>query len=1230
MSAKRAVPFILLAAIFLWVKPSFGQIDQGAIRGTVLDQTGAVVPGAKVTLKNQDTGLTLDVLTAQDGAYSFSPIKIGTYTVSVSKPGFQTVTHPDIDVHVNEQVKADFTLTPGQVTQTVEVTSALPLLQTQSSTVGQDITSQQVNDLPLNGRNYTFLAQISAGVTTMQSGRVQGTGGFTANGLPWSHNSYLLDGIDNNNDTVDYLNGAAFVILTPPDAVQEVNVQTSNFNAEYGRAGSAVINATTKSGTNKLQGDLWEYLRNDALDANTWANNRLGAAKPELRFNQFGFTVGGPVVLPHIYNGRNKTFFFGDYQGTRIAQKSLHNPTVPTNAERNSGFTNFQDQILTQTGTRSDDLGRTFPNGAILDPATTRAVTKGAVDPVTGLVATTTGYVRDPFFQGSVRGITNFATPGNELLMNILPANRLDPNAIKLLSAFPLQNTSATNGGRSSNFFELLPLSDRTNQFDVRVDQNFSDKDQMFVRAGYAGRTRFIPGDFTGPIDNSGFGSGNFIDQSINAAISETHLFSPTMINEARIGYSRLTDSANPPVANATGIPQQFGIQGVPQGASLGGLPYLNIGGVTAIGPGEFASPNTRVSDTRQITENLTKIRGPHTFKGGFEAQFIRFAFDDPRDPRGRLDFGSNYTSIPGGGGLGLGEADLLLTPIAATVPNGVNYEGGPNMILIDSLTAPDNVRHYYGAYFQDDWKITRNFTLNLGLRWEFFGVLRNRYGNEANFQPAPFGQPGSLYVISSSAQNIPLSPAFLAQLKQDGIGLSYSSVPGLINTPKDNFAPRIGFAYNIFPKLVMRAAFGVFYAGFENLGGAPDPGTNYPFAVEPTLNDSSGGIQPLTAQFPTVFNGAVATLENGLTFVTPSPTSPAYNPKGSNFEAFAVPWKTGTTYEWNFSLQYALTHNDSIQAAYVGNHSLHQINGWRVNNPGELLPPGTNTQNYVPFPDFAQGRDYVAPNGDAYYYGFQFTYQRRFADGLGLLANYTHSRCMTDFRNILNDDNPGGLQRAPYLPGFGIKGDYALCADDTPNVVHISGNWQVPYGRGLRYGHNVNGVVNAFLGGWATNWILTSQNGFPGTVGCLATTAQGFGCVAFLVPGQPIYSNLGPHGINQFLNPAAFAEPPTVTTIGQTDYSPLGGRASQFHGPSFNDLDFSVFKQFAVHEQVKFEFRGEFFNIFNHPNFGNSFASLNFTNSNFGQITGLRGSPGATSSGVLARQVQLALKLYW
>jgi hypothetical protein len=1216
--SMRAVALLSASAVL-----ALAQIDQGAIRGTVLDSSGAAVPDAKISLTNEGTSLVLNTTSSSDGSYTFTPIRIGSYALHVEKTGFEAINRTGIAVHVNEQVRVDPQLTPGSVQQTIDVTGALPVLQTQSSTVGQDIDTQQVSDLPLNGRNYTYLSQLSAGVTAMQGGRVSGSGGgFTANGLNWSHNSYVLDGIDNNNNTVDTLNGHAYVVLTPPDAIQEVNVQTSNFSAEYGRAGSAVVNVTTKSGTNQPHGALWEYLRNDKLDASTWTANRDGTAKPELRQNQFGFTIGGPVLIPHVYDGRNKTFFFGDYQGTRIAQQSVQSATVPTAGVRDSGFTNFQDLIRDQSGTRSDALGRTMPQGAILDPATTRQVIAGQVDEVTGLTASSTGYVRDPFYQGSILGVTNFATPAAAQLMNILPANRLDPNAIKLLSAFPSPNTAGFSNGLYNNYVRLASNPDDINQFDIRGDQIFNPHDQMFVRTGYSWRNAFRPSSLTGPIDNSGYGQGNFVDHALNGAISETHLFSPTIVNEARFGISRLTDKAQPAIADQTGIPQQFGIQGVPQGPGLGGLPYLNISGLTAIGPGEWATPNTRVTDTRQITENLTMIRGSHTFKGGVEIQRIRYSFENPRDPRGRLDYRGSYTGIPGAGALGSGMTDLLLIPSLATVPGGINYDVGPGYSIADSDVEPDEVRHYYGAYLQDDWKVTPKLTVNVGLRWEFFGQPNNKYGAQADFVPGLAGNGGT-YLIDSSRKTTALSPAFVALLAQDGINIRYSSTPGLLKTPLTNFAPRIGLAYQINNRFVARAAYGIFYGGFENLGGAPDLGANYPFAVEPALNDGTNGTFPLSTQNKAIPAGFIPTLENTLTLVTPNATNPLYNPQGSGFSAIDPNWKTGYSQEWNLAFQYAVTPNDSVEVGYVGNHSVHQLNGFRANSQSVILPPnqGINTGNYVPYPDFSQNFSYIIPNGDAYYYGFHINYQRRLTHGLALLANYTRAHCMSDYRNILNDDSPGYYQRAAYLPGFGIKGDYMLCNDDAPNVFHMSGTWAVPYGRGRQFGAKANRFVDAVLGGWSTNFVLTAQNGFPGTVGCPISTTADFGCVALLVPGQSIYSHKGPHGIDQFLNPAAFASPPVATTIGQTNLEVLGGRGQQFHGPGFNNLDFSFFKQFTITERAHLQFRGELFNVFNHPNFGNSFVTLDFTNSSFGQINNTTGNQ---------RQVQLAAKLIW
>src|SRR3984957_13827504 len=394
----------ILAVVFLTaigVTSLRAQVDTGSITGTVTDPSGAVVSGAKVTLTNEGTGTSLSTTTGADGVYEFSPVRIGTYKLDLSAGGFKKEIQTHVVVDVSARVPANFKLQPGAVSETVEVTSAAPVLQSQDASVGQVIDQRSVNDLPLNGRNFTFLAQLAAGVNTPQADTRgnAASGAFSANGLRPAQNNYLLDGIDNNSDTVDFLNGTNFVVLPPVDAVQEFKVQTSDFSAQFGRSGAAVLNATIKSGTNEFHGDVWEFFRNDKLDAADFFENAGGVPKGELRQNQFGFTAGGPVVIPKLFNGRNKVFFFGDYEGLRRVQGTILTGSVPTDAERASGYTNFQDLITGQASSapRADDLGRLIPVGTVLDPATTRAVTAGAIDPVSGLPATATGFVRDPF-----------------------------------------------------------------------------------------------------------------------------------------------------------------------------------------------------------------------------------------------------------------------------------------------------------------------------------------------------------------------------------------------------------------------------------------------------------------------------------------------------------------------------------------------------------------------------------------------------------------------------------------------------------------------------------------------------------------------------------------------------------------------------------------------------------------------------------------------------------------
>ena len=1203
MRSSRVSATLVLAAVgaaiyALSPTPALGQVDAGAVRGTVTDSSGAVVANAKVSLTNKDTGLVVSTVAAGDGTYTFSPVKIGQYTVAVQVPGFKAAVS-EIVVNIQDQIRADFQLKPGAASETVTVTSTAPQLQTQDASVGPVATQSQINNLPLNGRNSTFLAQLSPGITSQSPTRgLDLSGSFVANGLSSVHNNYMLDGVDNNNDTVDFLNGNAFVTLPPPDAIQEFKVQTSNFSAEFGRAGGAVLNAAIKSGTNEFHGSAWEFLRNDKLDAvdvgQYFFVNKV--KKGELRRNQFGGSAGGPIR-------KNKLFIFGDYEGTRIRTGVAHNPTVPTALQGSSGFTDFRDLFSSTTATSMDSLGRTFSNATIFDPATTRPVTAGSVDPATGLTAQSTGFVRDPFYtNGSIAGIKDFT--GLTQFMNQLPAGRLDANAIKLLQLYPPANVANTI---FNNYQITRGQPDNADHFDIRVDPKISERDQLFGRVSYTRRGATILGDLGGVGDNTPFGGGDFKDRSTHVAISETHAFSSTLVNEARFGYSHLYTSAQPPEANTQGIPDQYGIPGIPQGSGNGGLPTIGISGLTSLGAAPFASPNNRTSDTIQLSENLTKVAGGHTFKGGFEYQSLHFPWIAPAWSRGEFDFGG-FTGIPNITS-GAGMADLLLTPISATVPGGVNNVGGAGAVFASNITQPDDMRKYYGSYFQDDWKVNSKLTLNMGLRWEIFAGMTEANGKQAGLLPGAPDGSGAQYLILSRQKNTPLSPAFVSQLAADGIQLKYVNGSSIISTPLKDFAPRFGLAYQITPKLVARAAYGVFFAGFENIGGSPDPGYNYPFAV------NLGFFAPSQVAPLIYANGQQATLENGLTPANPNPNSPNFSPQGLAPTAYQTKWKTGYVQEWNASVQYQLGSSQTITVSYVGNNSQHLENSDVRNVPTLILPPGVDPQQYVPFKDFARGTGYLAADGSAYYHGISVNFERRFSRGLNLLANYTRSECKTDTASVLGVGGANGA-RAPLLPGFGLKKDYQYCIDDAPNIFHASGIWELPIGKVS------SSALNAIIGGWSTQWIFALQDGFPFSIGCNPSTTSDFGCYANVAPGQSIYAHKGAHGTAPFLNAAAFVNPPAATTIGQTDYSPLGGAPMQAHGPGYDNLDFSMFKKFRTTEKTNLEFRGEFFNFFNHPNFSNSFVTLDFRNTaQFGQVNGTRG---------IGREIQLALKLYW
>lgn len=1180
---------------------TFAQVDAGAISGTVKDPSGGVIPGVKVTIANEDTGLSTSTTSGSAGEYIFSPVKIGRYSVSAEVKGFQKVQQKNVTVDVQERVVVDFTLAPGQTMETIVVNAEPLVLQTQDASVGQVIREHTIDALPLNGRNYIFLAQLSAGVTQDQQDTrgLGASGSFAANGLRPAQNNYLLDGIDNNVELVDFLNGTHFVVRPPVDAIQEFKIQTNSFSAEFGRSAGAILNATIKSGTNHLHGTVWEFLRNDKFDAANFFENAGGIPKGEFRQNQFGGSIGGPVIIPHLYHGKDRTFFFFDYEGTRIRQAVPYTSTVPTALERSSGYTNLS-ELLTQGGTQTDVLGRTTPLGQVFDPSTTRAVTAGQVDPVTGLTANSTGFVREPF-------------PGN-----IIPANRLDPNAIALLNLFPAPN----NPSLFSNFTSNPVLRVNANQFDARGDQVIGAKDQMFVRVSYSDSPEFIPGPFTGIADGGSFSAGDQTAKSWNIALSETHTFSPVLVNEARIGVNRIATTRVQPFSNElSNIPGQFGIQGVPQVPSNGGLGSIFITGLNTLGSNQFL-PSIENSQTSQYMDNLTKVWGNQTMKFGFEHQHLRFTILQPPSGRGAWSFSGVYTEVPSQGGGNTGLAQMLLIPIRGTVPGASDFVGGADNVQASNYANTDMGRDYNAAYVQDDWKVTPKLTVNLGLRWEYFGQIVERYGAQTNFQPAAAPGATSTFLLTERRCSAPFSADFKAAAAADNISIVCSNVGGLGQSQKTNFGPRIGLAYRMTPRFVVRGGAGMFYGGFEN--SVVETYVDFPFQ----FNLSYPSLAP---NLPITFaNGAIATLETGLSALVPI-TSAVAEPAGSSLIGEDYHSKSPYTLSYNLTLQYELSAGQTVQAAYVGNGVRHLGVYINPNSPSEILPPGLNSFQYSPYPDFPTGFTYSSFAGDSYYNSLQLNYERQFSAGLQALANFTWSKCRTDASDVLNET--AIFYRAARLPGFGIQGDYGLCDFDITKVFHFSGAYELPIGKGKRFLANGRAVVDGMLGGWKTNWILTLQDGQPLTVPCISSTTSGFGCDALLVPGQNKYA--GPHNVDQWLNPAAFASPPVATTIGQSDRSPLGGAPTQFYGPGFHRLDFSLFKDFRTSEGTHLEFRSEFFNLTNHPNFsppgfsGNGVlaapGSLDYTSpTTFGKIASTRDGQNDQ------REIQFALKFYF
>lgn len=1152
------------------------QNENAELTGTIFDAQGLPVPGAAISVRNENTGMHRETVSTGTGDYTVPALDPGTYTIRVEESDFETMERTGITLYVATITRVDLHLTVGHEAQTVTVKADATLLQTQDASVGMVVGSREITGLPLNGRNYTLLAQLSPGVTTAEDDNrnLVNTGSFVANGVPSIYNNYLLDGIDNNNNEVDFLNGAAYVVRPSVDAIAEFKIQTANFSAEYGRAAGAVLNAVTKSGTNALSGSIWEYARNQVMDATDYWVNHAGQKKAEYTRNQFGFTLGGPVRIPHLYNGTDKTFFFLDYEGTRINQAQPYYSNVPTPLMFSSGFTNFSDNFSNYTGTQTDALGRVTKNGQVFDPATTRATTAGQVDPYTGITATATGYVREPF-------------PGN-----IIPANRLDPVGVKLVNLYPGTDTGSPSS-ETENYFSQPIKTDNDGEYDVRVDQNISERDQAFGRVSYNSE----PVNFQSPCPGlavcaPSFSIGVQTNKALGVTLGETHTFSPTALNEFRVGYKRIHSFRQQPFYNSGNVSAQYGIAGIPwQPPAGGGLPEFSISGPTVLG-GHTSLPSNEVNSMSQFRDNVSKQLGNHSLRFGVEYDRIKVMVIQPGAVHGQFYYSGTYVNQPSGSSDYLGVPQFVILPGPSTVPGGIDNEGGFNQYSDATLAEEVYDRPDYALYFQDDFKLTHTLTLNLGLRWEYFPMPTNPNVGMANFVPNK-----REFLIDDRGKNIPLSPVLLNNFALDDVSVVYTSNHALTTVSPWNFAPRIGLAWQMVPRLILRAGYGMFYAGNFNNGDGDNLGNNYPYAYSVGANSPSA-VLPMTPDL------SIGSTENGLANVDLNPLT--VNGNNLSFNAQQYNWKLPNVQAMNLSLQGLISPTQTITIAGISTlgRDLNVSSKW--NTIPYLLPTNANVTLNLPFPNLNNGMPLIEPAGESGYFGLQGSYEKHLSKGLSLLANHSWSQARSDVTDglFLN----GLSYRAPDIIGFGIKGDYGIVGYDVRHVTHIGSVYDLPFGRGKEF-LSEGRVLDAFVGGWRVSGIFTLQSGQPSTVTCTISTAANAGCFALRVPGVSLYK--GAHTIQHWANAAAFTNPTPLTSgsAAPGDFSYLGGGPAQIVGPIFHRADFSLSKQWTIAESMALRFRGDAFNITNTPNFSQP-GNLSFNSTSFANISSNRDTP--------------------
>jgi hypothetical protein len=1115
--------------------------------GRITDPSGAVVPQANVSVIASATSVTRRVSSNQEGYYTVPLLQPGRYEVVVQKEGFKAINRQGIELSVGEIARLDFILELGNTSEVIEVTGAAPLLETESTTMGQVVDGRQVVNLPLLGRNPYALAALvpgvraSLGVNQLPVDQIS-TASASINGLRANQNEYLLDGAPNTAPAQNQP-----VVHANPDMVQEFKVETNAYSAEYGRAAGGIYNVVTKGGTNEVHGTAYEFFRDTSLNANDFFANRAGRERAPFRFNQFGGTVGGPVFIPKFYDGRNRTFFFASVELVRFSQGVAFTGTMPTELQKAGNFSETRNAAGAQT--------------LVYDP--------GSITPFPG-----GGFRRTPFAN------------------NIVPQGRFNPVGANIASFIPDPNTQGTGFTNVNNYARTDSNTIDKNTYSVRMDHNFNENNKIMGRYSYDD-TPWLRAPTYGPGNPASPGAAPQVFTRRNVSLEYNKILSPTFLSQSRVSYARLSNFREPYAPDF-----QWETLGMPAGITAangtrGGFPSVNITGfsrtasVPNVSIGGFLGSQSFIAfgmDQYAAQQNFTKTLSKHTLKFGGEYRVMRFATTQVGDQAAVFNFTPNFSQGPNpanpAGNTGVALANLLLG-----LPGNATVTPSPSLAL-------QNL--YYGTYIQDAWKVTPKLTVNMGMRWEMELPRTDRFNQLTNFD---FGATPPLNVPNLNVRG---ALAFV------GVG-GVSRYQTQLDT--NNFSPRLGIAYQLSDRVVIRTGAGLFYASTTGIGGAPDAHGISGFQTSTGMVTSLDGVTPfdtISNPFPQGFLQATGSSLGAGTLL------------GQNVNFFNRDNLTPYSAQWNFNIQTQLPGKFLLETGYVGTRGLRMAANQNLNqlpdqvlalgdelrrtvpNPfrGQILEGGLAQNNVSvaqllrPYPHFQGVTDNNRTYANSNYHALQVRLERRFAQGLTFLTSYAFSKTMDLFTGPFSGEalSAGGIQNWNNLAA-----DWGVSFQDQTHRLLINSVFELPFFKQQR------GFHGKVLGGWELGGVFSAFSGSPlGVTSVANNTFSQWG-------GQrPNWNGTNPTvdnpTVERWLTPEVFSIPPGYTF----------GNAPRTFGGARSDttaqIDLTLNKNTRIGEKYTVQFRTEFFNLTNTPVF--NAPNVNFGNPQFGVVDSQQNQP--------------------